>query len=133
MSLGRTSTTTVVARVTKNKVTEVVENSQITVNAENIDTTLAVEQYYVSATAAGVSCDAHNTVTESNVQSAIEQLDSQFGRGPTDPTAENQPFLDNGDLFYNTNTNQLKVYRSGSWQPVLQAEGDMHTLDGSTF
>ena len=133
MSLGRTSTTTVVARVTKNKVTEVVENSQITVNTENIDTTLAVEQYYVSAIAAGVSCDVHNTMTESNVQTAIELLDSQFRRGPTDPTTENQPFLDSGDLFYNTNTNQLKVYRSGSWQPVLQAEGDMDTLDGSTF
>ena len=133
MSLGRTSTTTVVARVTKNKVTEVVENSQITVNTENIDTTLAVEQYYVSVIAAGVSCDVHNTMTESNVQTAIELLDSQFGRGPTDPTTENQPFLDSGDLFYNTNTNQLKVYRSGSWQPVLQAEGDMDTLDGSTF
>jgi len=133
MSLGRTSTTTVVARITSNKVTEVQENKQITVNAENIDTTLAVEQYYVSAIAAGVSCDVHNTMTASDVQSAIELLDSQFGRGPTDPTSENQPFLDSGDLFYNTNTNQLKVYRSGSWQPVLQAQGDMNTLDGSTF
>jgi len=133
MSLGRTSTTTVVARITSNKVTETVENKQITVNTENIDSTLAVEQYYVSAIAAGVSCSNHNTMTQSNVQSAIELLDSQFGRGPTDPTTENQPFLDSGDLFYNTNTNQLKVYRSGSWQPVLQAQGDMDTLDGSTF
>ena len=72
-------------------------------------------------------------MTQPNVQAAIQQLESQFGRGPIDPTAENQPFLDNGDLFYNTNTNQLKVYRSGSWQLVLQAEGDMDTLDGSTF
>ena len=133
MSLGRTATTTVIARITQNKVTEVQENKQITVNSENIDTTLAVEQYYVSAIAAGVACDSHNTMTQPNVQAAIQQLDSQFGRGPIDPTAENQPFLDNGDLFYNTNTNQLKVYRSDSWQLVLQAEGDMDTLDGSTF
>jgi len=133
MSLGRTATTTVIARITQNKVTEVQENKQITVNSENIDTTLAVEQYYVSAIASGVACDSHNTMTQPNVQAAIQQLESQFGRGPIDPTAENQPFLDNGDLFYNTNTNQLKVYRSGSWQLVLQAEGDMDTLDGSTF
>ena len=133
MSLGRTATTTVIARITQNKVTEVQENKQITVNSENIDTTLAVEQYYVSAIASGVACDSHNTMTQPNVQAAIQQLDSQFGRGPIDPTAENQPFLDNGNLFYNTNTNQLKVYRSGSWQLVLQAEGDMDTLDGSTF
>ena len=109
MSLGRTATTTVIARITQNKVTEVQENKQITVNSENIDTTLAVEQYYVSAIASGVACDSHNTMTQPNVQAAIQQLDSQFGRGPIDPTAENQPFLDNGDLFYNTNTNQLKV------------------------
>jgi len=133
MSLGRTSTTTVIARVTKNNVTEVVENKQITINTENIDTTLAVEQYFISATAIATSNETHNVLTETNVQSAIEQLESNFGRGAADPTVETQPFLDSGDLFYNTNTNQLKVYRSGSWQPVLQAEGDMDTLDGSTF
>ena len=63
MSLGRTSTTTVIARVTKNNVTEVVENKQITVNTENIDTTLAVEQYFISATAIATSNDTHNVLT----------------------------------------------------------------------
>lgn len=134
MSLGRTSTTTVVARINKSNVTEVKANKQITVNIENIDTTVAVEQYFISATAIATSNETHNVLTATNVQSAIEQLDSNFGRGSSDPTAESQPFLDSGDLFYNTNTNQLKVYRSGSWQPVLQAQGDMDTLDGgSTF
>ena len=73
-------------------------------------------------------------LTQDNVQSALEQLDSQFGRGATDPTPSTETFLDEGDLFYNTNTNQLKVYRgSGTWDILLQAEGDMDTLDGSTF
>ena len=88
----------------------------------------------IDITASGVLCSAHNTMTQDNVQAAIEQLESQFGKGETDPTPETEPFLDEGDLFYNTNTNQLKVYRgSGTWDILLQAEGDMDTLDGSTF
>ena len=38
-----------------------------------------------------------------------------------------------GELWFDTNTNQLKVYRDGAWQILLQADGDMDTLDGSTF
>jgi len=129
---NRLARTDVIAAHPTISITESALNNVIA-NITTTSQTIQVEQYYVSAIAAGVSCDVHNTMTESNVQTAIELLDSQFGRGPTDPTTENQPFLDSGDLFYNTNTNQLKVYRSGSWQPVLQAEGDMDTLDGSTF
>ena len=68
-----------------------------------------------------------------NKADTIEQLESQFSRGDTDPTTSSETYLDNGDLFYNTNTNQLKVYRDGAWQILLEAEGDMDTLDGSTF
>jgi hypothetical protein len=129
---NRLATTEVIAGHSTISVTESALNDVIA-DMTTTNTTLQVEQYYVSATAAGVQCSAHNTLTQDNVQLAIEQLDSQFGRGATDPTAETETFLDNGDLFYNTNTNQLKVYRDGVWQILLQAEGDMDTLDGSTF
>ena len=108
--------------------------NNVVANITTTSQTVSVEQYFISATASGVLCTAHNTMTQDNVQAAIEQLDSQFGRGATDPTPETESFLDEGDLFYNTNTNQLKVYRgSGTWDILLQAEGDMDTLDGSTF
>lgn len=130
---SRLATTEVIAAHPIITITESALNSVIA-NITSISSTVQVEQYFISATATGVLCSAHNTMTQDNVQAAIEQLESQFGKGATDPTPETEPFLDEGDLFYNTNTNQLKVYRgSGTWDILLQAEGDMDTLDGSTF
>lgn len=130
---SRLATTEVIAAHPIITITESALNSVIA-NITSTSSTIQVEQYFISATASGVLCSAHNTMTQDNVQAAIEQLESQFGKGETDPTPETEPFLDEGDLFYNTNTNQLKVYRgSGTWDILLQAEGDMDTLDGSTF
>ena len=130
---NRLATTEVIAAHPTISITESALNN-VVANITTTSQTVSVEQYFISATASGVLCTAHNTMTQDNVQAAIEQLDSQFGRGPTDPTPETESFLDEGDLFYNTNTNQLKVYRgSGTWDILLQAEGDMDTLDGSTF
>jgi len=130
---NRLATTEVIAAHPTISITESALNN-VVANITTTSQTVSVEQYFISATASGVLCTAHNTMTQDNVQAAIEQLDSQFGRGATDPTPETESFLDEGDLFYNTNTNQLKVYRgSGTWDILLQAEGDMDTLDGSTF
>ena len=130
---SRLATTQVVVAHPTISITESALNN-VVANITTTSQTVAVEQYFISATASGVLCSAHNTMTQDNVQAAIEQLESQFGKGATDPTPETEPFLDEGDLFYNTNTNQLKVYRgSGTWDILLQAEGDMDTLDGSTF
>jgi hypothetical protein len=130
---SRLATTEVIAAHPTISITESALNN-VVANITTTSQTVSVEQYFISATASGVLCTAHNTMTQDNVQAAIEQLDSQFGRGATDPTPETESFLDEGDLFYNTNTNQLKVYRgSGTWDILLQAEGDMDTLDGSTF
>ena len=130
---GRLSRTDVVIRADITNITEVIQNQQITANTVSTSTTVACDQYFRAFTANNVINDAHNTLTVQNVQAAIEQLESQFSRGATDPTTGTEDYLDNGDLFYNTNTNQLKVYRNGVWEILLQAEGDMDTLDGSTF
>ena len=130
---GRLARTDVVISADITNVTEVVQNSEITADTVSTSTTVTCDQYLRAFTANNVVNDAHNTVTVENVQAAIEQLESQFSRGATDPTTGTEDYLDNGDLFYNTNTNQLKVYRDGVWQILLQAEGDMDTLDGSTF
>jgi len=130
---NRLATTQVTASHPTISVTESALN-YVVANITSISQTIAVEQYYVSAIASGVACTSHNTMTQDNVQAAIEQLETQFSKGATDPTTETEPFLDEGDLFYNTNTNQLKVYRdTDTWDILLQAEGDMDTLDGSTF
>lgn len=133
IGLGRTATTTVEIVNDITTVSEVVVNTQIVANMTSDTTSVAVEQYFISATAAATSCVPYHTFTGTNVQDAIQQLESQFTKGTSDP-AEGTDYLDLGDLFYNTSTNQLKVYRgSGVWDILLQAEGDMDTLDGNTF
>ena len=130
---GRTARTNVIAANDITTITENTPNEDITANMTSENTTVAVEQVFRALTAGDTTSDSHNTVTVDNVQAAIEQLESQFSKGATDPTTSTEDYLDNGDLFYNTNTNQLKVYRDGAWQILLQAEGDMDTLDGNTF
>jgi len=134
VGLNRLATTTVIAQNDITTITEATPNQSITANMTSDTTSIAVEQYFITATADRVACTPHTTMTQTNVPAGIEQLETQFSKGSTDPTTGTEPFLDEGDLFYNTNTNQLKVYRgSGTWDILLQAEGDMDTLDGNTF
>lgn len=129
---NRLSRTDVIAAHPTIAITESALNDVIA-NITTTSQTVQVEQFFRAFVASDVVNTTHNTISVANVQAAIEQLESQFSRGATDPTTSTEDYLDNGDLFYNTNTNQLKVYRDGVWQILLQAEGDMDTLDGSTF
>ena len=132
IGLNRLARTDVIAAHPTISITESALNDVIA-NITTTSQTIQVEQFFRAFVAGDVVSTTHNTLSVENVQAAIEQLESQFSRGATDPTAESEQYLDNGDLFYNTNTNQLKVYRDGAWQILLEADGDMDTLDGSTF
>ena len=132
LGLNRLARTDVIAAHPTISITESALNDVIA-NITTTSQTVQVEQFFRAFTANNVVNDAHNVISVENIQASIEQLESNFSRGDTDPTTSSETYLDNGDLFYNTNTNQLKVYRDGAWQILLQAEGDMTTLDGSTF
>ena len=133
IALNRLARTNVLCASDVTNITVTTPNSEIIANLVKETKDVIVEQIYRAFTANNVVNDTHNTMTQSNVQASIEQLESQFSRGATDPTTDTEPHLDDGDLFYNTNTNQLKVYRDGAFQILLQAGDDMDTLDGSTF
>ena len=86
-----------------------------------------------------VSFDGHNTVTADNVRDAIKQLADQQFRGTT-PPADGTANLEEGDLFYDTDDNQIKVYRETSngvfeFVPIIvgDASGDSDTLDAGAF
>ena len=86
-----------------------------------------------------VSFDGHNTVTADNVRDAIKQLADQQLRGTT-PPADGTTNLEEGDLFYDTDDNQIKVYRETStgvfeFVPIIvgDASGDSDTLDAGAF
>jgi len=62
-------------------------------------------------------------------------LADQFYRGTDAPTGNN---LEEGDLWYDTDDDQLKVYRETSsnifeFVPLAQATGTMNNLDGGLF
>ena len=117
-------------------------SSAVTVDITAEATTLSVNNFAIPVNfmdSANVSFPGHNTVTADNVRDAIKQLADQQFRGTT-PPADGSANLEEGDLFYDTDDNQIKVYRetsSGVFQfvPIIvgDASGDSDTLDAGAF
>ena len=77
----------------------------------------------------------HGAITGTNVQAALQQLADQSFRGADAPTGSN---IEQGDLWYETDTETLKIYREVSsnvfnWVPVAMGTGDSDTLDGGSY
>ena len=114
----------------------------VTVNITAEDTTISVNNFAIPINfmdADNVVFTPHNTLTANNVSDALKQLADQQFRGTTAPTAGTAN-LEEGDLFYDTDDDQLKVYRetsSGVFQfvPIIvgDASGDSDTLDAGAF
>ena len=67
-----------------------------------------------------VTPPAGSDITALNVQDAIHQLADQKFTGITAPTAADA-HLDEGDLWYDTTNNLLKVYRNTTWEDLVIA------------
>ena len=57
-------------------------------------------------------------ITATNVQDAIHQLADQKFTGTSAPTGADA-HLDEGDLWYDTANNLLKVYRNTTWEDLV--------------
>ena len=70
-----------------------------------------------------------SSVTATNVQSALEEVASQLAVGAEAPTGVS---VTEGDLWYDTDDNQLFVRRDSSWTEMVQEDltGD---IDGGTW
>lgn len=121
-------------------VTEQVSNVTVT-NNETIATTVAgIGQ------AKHLTFTPHGTITATNVQDALEQIADQHFVQDEAPTTAAE-----GDLWYDTDDNQMMVYREVSpgvldWRVVALAGGnipvggvydyttvDMESLDGGNY
>ena len=117
-------------------------SSAVTVDITAEATTISVNNFAIPINfmdSANVSFPGHNTVTADNVRDAIKQLADQQFRGTT-PPADGTANLEEGDLFYDTDDNQIKVYRETStgvfeFVPIIvgDASGDSDTLDAGAF
>lgn len=91
----------------------------------------------IVSSAESVQVTPHGTVTATTVQGAIEQLADQQFRQTGTPSGSN---VEEGDIWYDTDDDQLKVYRETStnvfeWVAVIlgDAASDSDTLDAGSF
>lgn len=137
--MADTTTISIVEEVTELSVSNA---NAISVTLVDDPTVLTVNNFAIPVQfmdSGNVSFDGHNTVTADNVRDAIKQLADQQFRGTT-PPADGTANLEEGDLFYDTDDNQIKVYRETSngvfeFVPIIvgDASGDSDTLDAGAF
>ena len=112
-----------------------VTGTGVVLNETITTVTTSLDLISPSTSAENVTVEAHNTIPQGTLANALEVLADQFFRGPNTPSGSN---LAEGDLWYDTDDDQLKVYRETStnnfeFVPLAQATGTMDTLDGGNF
>ena len=85
--------------------------------------------------ASEINAEAHGSFQGGNLQEAVNHLADKFFRQTTAPTGAS---LEEGDLWYDTDDDQLKVYRETSpnnfeFVPLAAATDTMDNLDGGLF
>ena len=111
-------------------------NNEVTLNQSDNPIQVTTSLSLLTANADQVNIDAYGGVIPSGtVANAIRVLADQFYRSDTAPSGAN---LSEGDLWYDTDDDQLKVYRETStnnfeFVPLASATGTMDNLDGGLF
>lgn len=104
-------------------------------------TDISISVVPASTIASAIGSTAYGSITATNIQTALEQLADQFYRGSGTPSGTN---LGEGDLWYDTANEELRVYReisSGSFAWIALVAGGyitgetslMDKLDGGYF
>ena len=114
-----------------------VDNSsgEISLDISQDQTVLQLRGIAISeSNASQISIQPHGSITAGTVQGALEQLADQDFRSDDAPTGTN---VSEGDTWYDTDDNLMKVYREISsgvfaWTHLVVAEPD-ETLDEGAF
>ena len=135
--MADTTTVQIVEEVTQLSVSNANDIS-VTLSDDSTDLTVnnfALPTAYVDAV--DVTFSPHGTVTATNLRDAVQQLADQDFRSDDAPTGSN---VEEGDTWYDTNDNQLKVYRETSegnfeFVPIMIGDDspDSDTLDAGAF
>jgi len=114
-------------------------NTEVTLNQSDNPITVTTSTDLITALglAADVTYTQHGSLPGGNVQDALEDLADQFFRQSATPSGDN---VAEGDLWYNTSSEELLVYRQVSggfeWHTIASAGGSSptsFTLDGGSF
>jgi len=129
---------TLTENVTKVDVDKVSGELSLSITQDN--TVLQIRGVAISeSNASQIAIQPVSTLTASNIQDALQQLADQNFRGASAP-ADGSANLSEGDFFYDTDDDQLKVYRETStgtfeFVPIIvgEASSDSDTLDAGAF
>ena len=113
-------------------------NTEVTLNQSDNPITVTTSTDLITALglASDVTYTQHGSLPGGNVQDALADLADQFFRQSATPSGDN---VAEGDLWYNTSTEELLVYRQVSggfeWHTIASAGGSSptsFTLDGGS-
>ena len=114
-------------------------NTEVTLNQSDnpITVTTSTDLAIPVSNATSVSYTQTGSLPGGNLQDALGDLADQFFRQASTPSGDN---LAEGDLWYNTSSDELFVYRQVSggfeWHTIASAGGSSptsFTLDGGSF
>jgi len=130
---------------------EVTENvTEVTASGDTLTITLTddvteVQAYTLAVpfevpgqiTANNVTVTPYNTIASTNLQTVLQGLADQDFRGASAPTGST---VSEGDTWYDTDDDQLKVYRETSsgnfaWVPIMvgNISADSDTIDAGSY
>lgn len=130
---------TVTVTETPTYVTVSETNNTVTLNQSDnpITVTTTTDLAFPVSIASSITYNATTTLPGGNVQDALADLADQFFRQSATPSGDN---LGEGDLWYDTANEELRVYRQVSggfeWHTIAAAGGSSptsFTLDGGSF
>jgi len=124
---GISANVTTVAGISANTTTVAGISSDVTTVAGiSANTTTVAGISSDVTTVAGDSADIQTVAT--NI-SSVNDFADKYRVGATDPTTDN----DEGDLFYNTTSDTLKVYNGSAWEAGVTAGSGFLALAGGTM
>ena len=130
---------------------EITENvTEVTASGDTLTVTLTddvteVQAYTLAVpfevpgqiTANNVTVTPYNTISSTNLQTVLQGLADQDFRGTSAPTGST---VSEGDTWYDTDDDQLKVYRETSsgnfaWVPIMvgNISADSDTIDAGSY
>lgn len=127
--------------VSESKTTVSVEDTQVSINIVPNITTVEAKGLAISsalgANASTIGVVPTGTITATNLQDALGQLADQDFRTEEAPTGSR---IEVGDTWYDTNDDQLKIYRQTAngvyeWVPIMIGNDseDSDNIDAGAF
>lgn len=135
------STTGTSISVAENKTTVSVEDTKVSINIVPNVTTVEARGISISdaigVSSGSIAVTPTGTITATNLQEALSQLADQDFRTEEAPTGSR---IEVGDTWYDTNDDQLKIYRQTAngvyeWVPIMIGNDseDSDNIDAGAF